>query len=90
MGDASRQQGPLPFDGGSLEAFELAEGFKDAFFAGELGLRSEMLPVEQPAHVDGGADGFDLFAESRDGAAMDALQDAALAPLDVMVRDCFG
>ena len=44
-----------------------------------------MLPVEQPAHVDGGSDGLDLLAEGGEGEAMDALEDAALAPLDVVV-----
>jgi len=57
-----------------------------ALFAGELGLWSEVLPAEQPAHVYGGGDGLNLLAGGREGEAMDALQDAALAPLDVVVR----
>jgi hypothetical protein len=32
-----------------------------------------------------GRDRFDLFAEGGDGAAVDALQDAAFAPFDVVV-----
>ena len=38
------------------------------------------MPVEQPAHEDGGGDGLDLLAEGAEGEAVDALQDAALAP----------
>ena len=85
VGDAGGEKGALPLDGGGFEAFELAEGFEDAFFAGELGLGGEVLPVEEPAHVDGGGDGFDLLAEGGDGAAVDALEDAAFAPLDFVV-----
>ena len=62
VGDAGGEQGALPLDGRGLEAFELVERFEDALFAGELGLRREVLPAEQPAHVDGGGDGFDLLA----------------------------
>ena len=45
-------------------------------------LRGDVVPVEEPAHEDGGGDGLDLFAERGEGEAVDALQDAALAPLD--------
>ena len=85
VGDAGGEEGALPLDGGGLEAFELAEGFEDALFAGELGLRGEVLPLEEPAHVDGWGDGFDLLAEGGYGAAMDALEDAAFAPFDFVV-----
>ncbi len=85
VGDAGGKEGALPLDGGGFEAFELMECGEDAFFAGELGLRGEVLPGEQPAHVDGGRDGFDLLAGGGEGEAMDALQDAALAPLDGVV-----
>ena len=85
VGDAGGKEGALPLDGRGFEAFELVEGFEDALLAGELGLRGEVLPVEEPAHVDGGGNGLDLFAEGGDGAAVDALQDAAFAPLDGVV-----
>ena len=85
VGDAGGEEGALPLDGGGFEAFELVEGFEDAFFAGELGLRGEVLPAEEPAHVDGGGDGLDLLAEGGEGEAVDALQDAAFAPLDFVV-----
>ena len=85
VGDAGGEEGALPLDGWGFEAFELVEGVEDSFFAGELGLRGEVLPVEEPAHVDGGGDGFDLLAEGGDGEAVDALQDAAFAPFDFVV-----
>ena len=88
VADASGEEGTLPFDGGSFEAFELAEGFKDALFAGKLRLGGEVLPLEKPAHIDRWGDGFDLFAEGGYGAAVDALQDAALAPFDFVVFYC--
>jgi hypothetical protein len=43
-----------------------------------------VLPAEEPVHVDGGGDGFDLLATGAEGEAMDALQDAALAPFDLV------
>ncbi len=48
-------------------------------------MRGQVLPLEEPAHVDGRGDGFDLLVEGGDGAAVDALQDAAFAPLDFVV-----
>ena len=86
VGDAGGEKGALPLDGRGLEAFELTQGFEDAFFAGECGwrLRGEVLPAEQPVHVDGGGDGFDLLAAGAEGEAMDALEDAALAPFNVV------
>ena len=86
VGDACGEQSTLPLDGRRLEAFELVEDLKHAVFAGELRLGREVLPAEQPAHVDGGSDRLDLLAQGGEGEAMDALQDAALAPFDVMVR----
>ena len=82
MGDAGGEEGSLPLDGGSLEAFELLDGGEDSFFSGELRLGCEVVPVEEPAHEDGGGDGFDLLAQRAEGEAVDALQDATLAPLD--------
>ncbi len=37
VGDAGGEEGALPLDGGGFEAFELVEGFEDAFFAGRAG-----------------------------------------------------
>ena len=85
VGDAGGQQGALPLDGRGFEAFELVQGGEHALFAGELRLRREMLPAEQPAHVDRGRDGLDLLARGGEGEAVDALQDAALAPFDLVV-----
>ena len=84
VGDTGREQGALPLDGRGLVAFELVQGFEYAFFAGEVGLRSDVLPAEQPAHVDGGRDGLHLLARGGECEPVDALQDAALAPLNVV------
>ena len=64
VGDARGEEGALPLDGGGFEAFELLDGGEDAFFAGELGVGGEVVPVEEPAHEDGGGDGLDLLAEA--------------------------
>src|SRR5271169_3124489 len=77
VGDARRKQSTFPLDGRGLE---------DALFAGQLSLRGEMLPLEKPAHVVGGRNGLYLFAEGRDSATVNALQDTAFAPFDVVVR----
>jgi hypothetical protein len=82
VGDAGRQQRALPLDGGGLETFELVQRLQDALFAGELRLRREMLPAQQPAHVDGGCDRLDLLARGGQREAVNALQDATLAPFD--------
>jgi hypothetical protein len=80
VGDAGGEEGALPLDGGGFEAFELLDRREDRFFAGELRFGSEVVPVEEPAHEDGGGDGLDLLAERAEGEAVNALQDAALAP----------
>jgi hypothetical protein len=85
VGDALREEGSLPLDGRGFEAFELAERVEHALFAGELRLRREVLPSEEPMHVLRGGDGFDLFAQRMDGALVDALEEAALTPLDLMI-----
>ncbi len=85
VGDAGGEEGALPLDGGGFEAFELGERVEEAVLAGELGLRREVLPAEEPAHVGGGGDGLDALAEGGEGEAVDALEEAAIAPLDCVV-----
>ncbi len=83
--DAGGEEGALPLDGGGFEALELLESGEDTFFTTELALGGEVLPVEEPAEIDGGRDGFDLLAKGAESKAVDALEDAALAPLDLIV-----
>ena len=83
VGDALREKRALPLDGGGFEALELAQGIEDALFAGELGLRREVLPAEKPVHVLRWGDRLDLFAERVDGALVDALEKASFAPLNL-------
>jgi hypothetical protein len=59
----------------------LFDSREDSFFAGELGVGGEVMPVEEPAHEGRGGDGLDLLAERAEGEAVDALENAALAPL---------
>ena len=82
VADALRQQAALPLDGGSFKAFKLEKGVEGAFFAGKLRAFRKMLPVQQPAHVGGGRDGFYLFAEIAERETVNALQNAALTPFD--------
>ncbi len=85
VGDARRQQGALPLDGRRFKAFQLMQRLQHAFFSGELGLRREVLPTQQPAQVGGGGDRLNLLARRRQGQPVDALENAALAPLDLVV-----
>jgi len=84
VGDAGGEERTLPLDGGSFEAFELREGLEEAVLSGELRVGGEVLPLEEPAHVSGGGDGLDAFAEGGESEAVDALEEAAVAPLDVV------
>ena len=90
VGDASGQERALPLDRGSFEAFELRECLEQAVFAGELGLvlveGGEVLPAEEPTHVGCGRNGLDASTEGGEGEAVDALEEAAIAPLDVVNR----
>jgi len=81
---ACRQQCALPLNRGGFESFELLDGREHAFFSRELCARCEVVPVKQPAHEDIRRDGLDLLAQRAERKPMDALQDAALAPLDLM------
>ena len=51
VGDTRRQQGALPFDSWSFKPFELFERREQAFFPSEFG-PGEVLPFEEPAHID--------------------------------------
>jgi hypothetical protein len=63
----------------------LPESFEDAFFAGELSLGGEMLPSEQPAHIDRRSDWLDLLAKGGNGSPVNALKNASFAPLNIVV-----
>ena len=43
--------------------------------------RRDVLPAEEEAHVVGGADGLDLAPQRSEREAVDARQDAPIAPL---------
>jgi hypothetical protein len=48
-------------------------------------LRGDVLPAEEPLHVDRRRDWFYLFAEGAKGAFVDALEETAFAPLDIVI-----
>jgi len=82
--DACGEQGALPLDCGRFKAFKLRESLEQTFFSGKLGLRRQVLPAKEPAHVGGRRNGLNLLAQRAEGKAVDALEDAAFAPLDFM------
>ena len=86
VGNPRRKQGALPLNRRSFETFELLDRRQHTFFAAELRLRSDVLKVEQPAQEYRRRDRLDLFAQRAQREPMNALQDAPLAPLDLVHR----
>ena len=81
--DAKRQDVPLPGAGRNRKAFELLQhgeqpGF--AFLPVVVVLHRHALPAEQEAHELRGRHGLDLVALAVAGVAVDADQQAPLAP----------
>ncbi len=87
---APRKQRTLPLGSRRLETFELLDGRQHALFAGELRFGREVLPVLQPARKNNWGHGLHGLAQAGQGEAMDALQDAALAPFDGVGRSVGG
>ena len=90
VGDAARQNVALPGVGGNFETLQLAQNFKRAAFAAELRSGRDVLPAQQPAHELRGRDRLDLLAQRGDREAMDAGEQAALAPFDSFRRAVWG
>src|SRR2546430_1253758 len=65
----------------SLEALHLANRFEIAALAKQLRAGSDMLPAKLPVHELRGCDGLNFLAELAEREAMDAREQAALAPL---------
>ena len=79
--DPVGQDVDLPAPGRHLEAFELGHHVLEAAWAGHALAVRHVLPGEQEAQVGLGRDRLDLGAQSMEGAAVDAGEEAALAPL---------
>ena len=71
----------LPCVGGNFESLELAEDFKRGTFALQLRSRRDMLPAQEPAQELSGRDRLDLLAKRGDREAMNAGEQATVAPL---------
>src|SRR5439155_10997938 len=79
--DARRQHLSLPGARRQLEPLELADHLEEPVAAVELRPRLHVLPAEEEAHQVGGGDGLDLPAQATEGQAVDAGEEAPLAPL---------
>ena len=80
--DAARQDLALPGVCRSFVALQLAQSFESAAFTEELGSGGEMLPAEEPAHKLRGIDGLNFVAKPAEGEAVNAGEQAAIAPFD--------
>lgn len=80
--DAAGEDLALPGRGGDLVALQLANDLEGAFDAPELSAGRGVLPaVEEVMELESG-DGFDFAAEAAEREAVNAGEDAAVAPFD--------
>ncbi len=78
---------PLPTDGRDVVALELSDRLQQAALALQLRARRDVLPAQQEAHEVLRGDRLDLGAQAVERVAVDARQQAAVAPLLVAVAD---
>ena len=79
--DARRQHVALPRRRRQLDALQLRDDLRDPVALVQLRARLHVLPAQQEADEVGRRDRFDLLAQPADGEAMDARQEATLAPV---------
>src|SRR5208282_4787884 len=79
--DSAAKDEALPGIRGNLESLQLAKDLERAMLAAHLRAGSDMLPAQQPVHELCRGDRLDLLAQRGDRQAMNASQQAALAPL---------
>src|SRR5712691_2961812 len=84
VGDAARENLALPGICGSFEALQLLQGFQQPALAEELRAGRDVLPSEDPVHELGGRYGGDLLAQLAERQAMNAGEEAALAPFELV------
>ena len=74
------------FPGGrrDLVGLQLADYLQHAVGAMQLRAGRDVLPALEEAHEIGGVDRLDFAAQAADGEAMDARQEAAMAPLRLL------
>ena len=83
LGHAQGNDVPLPGGGRCLEAFELSQHRRQRVGPLHSRLRQYSLPFEEKPQEVARRHGLDLGAQPLDGVAMDAGQQAALAPFFV-------
>ena len=88
VGDARRQHVVLPARRRQLEALELLDHRRQALGALDLVLAGDVLPMEQEAHEVGRADRLDLRAQAIERVAVDAREQAPVAPLELRCIGC--
>ena len=79
--DARGEDRALPGGGRHLESVEHLDRFAKAVTSGQLRRFVHVLPLEQEAHEVRGGDRLDLGPEAVHGVAMDAREQAPVAPL---------
>src|SRR6266436_7598086 len=80
VGNATRKHVAFPGICRRLKSLQLTQSFEQATLAQQLGAWRDVLPAEQPVHELRRSYGLNLLAELTEGEAMDASQEAALAP----------
>src|SRR5712692_4972545 len=78
--DTTREDLALPGICRRFKALQLTQSFKQTALAEQLGAWRDVLPAKQPVHELRLSYRFDLFSELPEGEAMNAGQEAALAP----------
>ncbi len=81
VGDAAGQDLAFPGRGRDLVSLKLPDDLQNAIGTVQLGAGRGVLPTLQEAREIRRGDGLDLTAQAPDGQAMDARQQAAMAPL---------
>src|SRR5579875_335959 len=74
----------LPRVCGSFTSLKLSQNLQSAAFSKELGSRCDVLPAQQPADELRRGHRLDLLAHSPEGEPMDARQQSAIAPFDLL------
>src|SRR6202158_5823424 len=79
-GDTAREDLAFPGICRRFKTLQLTQSFEQAALAQQLGAWRDVLPAEQPVHELRRSHGLNLLAELREGKAMEASQEATLAP----------
>src|SRR5437879_3360455 len=84
IGDALPQNAMFPGIGWRFKTLQLAQNFQRAALSDELRAGSSVLPAQKPAHELRRRDRLHLLAQFAEGEPMDAREQTALAPFDLL------